>query len=182
MLLSSFFERPYSPRGCSFLLFGKVSDADARPCKVAWIYPRCPHVSMSAGVKMVSARASCCPRSEESVSFCVMAPSSDTLFLMLQNTHTKTMALGTYQTGTNTHILIILNKLAETETPASWLLRGDIMMVALWWLTVKYLFSSVVQVLLDYTSTWPVLVTLKVLWHFPYTEAGEVFLLLFPLI
>lgn len=44
-------------------------------------------VSLCEGVHMMSARPSCCPHSGEPVSSWVMAPSSDRLFLRLQNTH-----------------------------------------------------------------------------------------------
>lgn len=46
-----------------------------------------PHISMSAGVVVKSAAASCCPRSGEPVSSSAMTPGPDTLVLMLQNTH-----------------------------------------------------------------------------------------------
>lgn len=44
-------------------------------------------MSLCAGVHMMSVRPSCCPLSGEPVSSWVMAPSSDRLFLRLQNTH-----------------------------------------------------------------------------------------------
>lgn len=82
---------------------------------IPWISPRCPHISMSAGVVMKSARASCCPCSGEPVSSWVMAASSDTLFLELQNTHRDNGAqVGhTYSRHTCPHIPIILNKQAD---------------------------------------------------------------------
>ena len=54
--------KPYHPGGCSFLLFWKGQRCKHGPrCGAARISPRCPHVSMSAGVETESAGASCCP-------------------------------------------------------------------------------------------------------------------------
>lgn len=73
-VLFFYLERPVMPT---------LDQMQSRP----WISPRCPHISMSAGVVMKSARASCCPCSREPVSSWVTGASSDTVFLKLQNTH-----------------------------------------------------------------------------------------------
>lgn len=147
VVIQPFFLKAVPSRMFFFFYLEKVSDADTGPRRVAWVSPRCPDVSMSAGVSegilLSSLRRTCFLPSHSS-----RPPTHSSSCYRI---HTETMAhtLGTYQAGTNTHTYthtpLIRNK--QRTRRLHCLFQGNLCGNGAGQ-TVTYYFSSVQQVLL----------------------------------